>query len=312
MSENGIRCCVCGNSGKTNFSLFYEKPGYHVMQCAVCSFVFVPTYYRESISYTDYKDAKVADQVKKGNNWIKIQRHLLRFDLIKKYKKQGKVFDLGAGWGHFLLAGKQLGYDVYGIELSEQPALYAKNELGLPIDRLDFFAMNDAKKFDIITLWDVLEHIDEADKVIEKCNTLLAEDGLIVIQVPQIDSFMSKRFKETWKMVSLDHVNYFSSKTLPRLLKAKGFEVQEMRSSIELKLFLMYTVLPFFRKVFPKKKKANSGIQPTSAERQEFFNKFTNVPHWVLWIFVRVHNAVYKTLSFFRIGEEMIVVAKKK
>lgn len=284
------------------------------MQCKQCSFVFVPKHFRQKISYTDYKDSKVADEVKKGNNWIKIQRHLLRYQLIKKYKKNGKLFDLGAGWGHFLLTGKQAGYEIYGIELSAQPALYARKELNLPVERVDFFAMSNEKKFDIITLWDVLEHIDDADKVIEKCNAISEQEGLLVIQVPQIDSFISKRFKEKWKMISLDHVNYFSKKTLPRLLENNGYEVKEIRTSIELKLFIMYTVLPFIRKIFPKKQKAEKETthQPSSAERQAFFNKFTNFPHWILWLFVKMHNAIYKTLSFLKIGEEMIVVAVKK
>ncbi|MBC8046494.1 MAG: class I SAM-dependent methyltransferase [Fimbriimonadaceae bacterium] len=315
MASKELNCCVCKNDDENKFTLYYDKVNYKVMQCTVCSFVFVPTSFRKNITYTDYKDASVTEQVRKGNNWIKIQRHLLRYDLIEKYKPSGKLFDLGAGWGHFLLAGKQCGYDVYGIELSEQPAYYAKNDLQLPVDRIDFFAMSEENKFDIITLWDVLEHIDAADTVLEKCYRLLNKDGIIVIQVPQIDSSISKRFKENWKMISLDHVNYFSKKTLPQLLESRGFIVKEIRTSVELKLFLMYTLLPFIRKIFPKRRKIKqintSSQNISSADRQAFFNKFTSAPKWILRVFVFFHNIIYKILGRLKIGEEMIIVAQK-
>ena len=70
---------------------------------------------------------------------------------------------MGAGWGHFMLAGKELGYDVYGVEISEQPYLYCVNDLKLPVDHIDFFQMDESKQFDLITMWDVLEHIDKAN-----------------------------------------------------------------------------------------------------------------------------------------------------
>jgi len=313
----GAVCSVCGNTDTSHFAVAYAKEGIDVIQCDKCSFVFIPPYYRKTVSYTDYKDEKVADQVRKGNNWVKIQRHKLRFKLIKKYKSSGKLFDLGVGWGHFLLTGKMLGYEVSGIEVSEQPYLYSKNDLGLPVEHVDFFKMREDNKFDVLTMWDVLEHIDRADTVIEKCAKLITKGGYIVIQVPQIDSYIAKKYGKDWKMMGLDHVNYFSKKTLSQLLEKNGFKVREIRSSFEIKLFIMYTLFPYFNKAKKNKSqevtasKEPSQVSNVTQKRQSFFNKFTNVPHWVLWIFVRIHNMIYNTLSFFNIGEEMIVVAEK-
>lgn len=308
-------CCVCGNTAEDKFTILYKKPDYHVVECAVCSFQFIPAAFRKEISYDEYKNEKVAEQVRKGNNWIKIQRHLLRFKLIRKYKPSGKLLDFGSGWGHFLLTGKQVGYDVAGVEVAREMYLYSKNDLQLPVERIDFFQLDEQKKFDIISMWDVLEHIDHADKAIEKCKRIINKDGYLFIQVPQIDSMIAKAFKDNWKMMSLDHVNYFSKKTITQLLNAKGFDVIKIKSSVELKLFLLYTVLPFVRKVFPKRKKKSETTAPsaiTSEERQEYFNKFTNIPKWALRIFIFFHNILYNTLSFFRIGEEMIIVAKSR
>lgn len=304
-----IVCECCGNDDPAQFSEKFHKNNLIVLECNRCSFDFIPWHYRKDITYTDYKNDAVLEQIRKGNDWLKIQRHLLRFKLIRRFQKSGSLFDLGVGWGHFLLAGQQLGYDVYGIEISKNPYIYSKEDLGLPVDHVDFFKMDKPdESFDIITMWDVLEHIDEAGVFVEKCASLLKKDGYLVLQVPQIDSFIAKRQKEKWNMMGLDHVNYFSKKTITHLLERKGFEVVKIKSSIELKLLLMYTILPWIKKMKGGDKKQAI----SSAERQEYYNKTTQRPKWVLKLFVLVHNGIYRTLSFLRIGEEMIVVARKK
>jgi 2-polyprenyl-3-methyl-5-hydroxy-6-metoxy-1,4-benzoquinol methylase len=309
-SEDRIQCQCCLNDDKTKFREKFRKDGLVLLECEKCSFVFIPWYYRKNVSYQDYKNEAVLQQIRNGNNWLKIQRHLLRYRLIRRYISAGRLFDLGAGWGHFLLAGKQLGFDIYGIEISEYPYLYAKNDLGLPVDHIDFFNMQD-REFDLITLWDVLEHVDQADRMIEKCSGMVNKNGYMVIQVPQIDSFIASWKKESWNMMGLDHVNYFSKKTITQLLDRHGFEVVKIKSSIELKLLLMYTILPWIRK-FRRTRKSREPVEISSSERQEYFNKTTQKPKWVLRIMLFFYNGIYHALSFLNIGEEMIVVARKK
>lgn len=308
-----IKCCVCDNTNPDLFKVLYEKPDYSVVECKSCSFNFIPPYFRKKITYQNYKDERVADAVRNGNNWVKIERHKLRFDLIKKYKPSGSLFDLGAGWGHFMLTGKMLGYNVYGIEISEQPYLYSKNDLKLPVDHIDFFEMNEDKKFDIVTLWDVLEHIDDANTFVKKCHAVTADNGYLVLQVPQIDSYFAKKYKGDWKMMSLDHVNYFSKKTITQLLEKNGFKVEAIKSSFEIKLFIMYTLLPLINKLKGKSKNTinQESTKINSVDRQSYFNSITQKPMWKLKLYMWMHNIIYKTLSFFNIGEEMIVVAKK-
>ncbi len=306
--QDRLRCACCLNEDPNGFQEKWQKNGFIVLECNQCSFDFIPWHYRKDITYTDYKNEAVLQQIRAGNDWLKVQRHLLRFRFIRRYRKEGRLFDLGAGWGHFLLAGKQLGYEVSGIEISLNPYLYAKEDLKLPVEHVDFFQWECApESFDIVTMWDVLEHIDEADRFVAKCASLLKKGGYLFIQVPQIDSFFARRQQEKWNMMSLDHVNYFSTKTLPILLERHGLETMKIKSSIELKLLLMYTILPWIQKRKGKKQETIS-----SAERQEFYNKTTRRPKWVLRLMVALHNILYTVLSGLRIGEEMIVVARKK
>ncbi len=302
-----LTCECCANSDKSKFIEKYTKNNFIVLECTNCTFNFIPWYYRKDITYTDYKNEEVLNHIRNGNDWLKIQRHLMRFKHIQKYQPSGKLFDLGVGWGHFLLAGQQLGYDVYGIEISKNPYIYSKEDLGLPVDHIDFFDMQKPNEsFDIITLWDVLEHIDGANAFVEKCSKLTKKGGYIVIQVPQIDSYFAKRQKEKWNMMSVDHVNYFSKSTITLLLRKYGYEVVEIKTNIELKLLLMYTILPWVKKIRKQKETISS------SERQEYYNKATQKPKWMLHIALFFYKIIYNGLSFFGIGEEMMVIARKK
>ncbi|HPR29933.1 MAG TPA: hypothetical protein PLI03_11330, partial [Chitinophagales bacterium] len=101
-------------------------------------------------------------------------------------------------------------------------------------------------------------------------------------------------------------VNYFSPSTITRLLQDHGFEVLKIRSSIELKLLLMYVIYP------RKRKKQGTADSISSDDRQHYFNKVTNRPKWILRIAVFLHDVIYDLLSLLNIGEEMVVYARKK
>jgi len=300
-----VECKVCKNHDKKKFTTKFYKDNINIVQCGECGFVFIPPYYRKQINYSEYKNEDSLKAVIAGNDWLKIQRHKLRYKTIQKYCPKGKLFDLGVGWGHFLHTGRLLGYDVAGIEMARMPFTYAKDYLKLPVECIDFFDYSPKKDhYDLITMWDVLEHIDCCDKAVEKCAEMLKQGGSIVIQVPQIDSYIAKKHKENWQAMGLDHVNYFSKMTITHLLEDKGFEVVKIKSSIEVKLFLMYSILD-------KKRKKQGSKVATQAERQEYFNKKVSRPKWQLRFVVWGHNMLYNLLSAMNIGDEMIVIAKK-
>jgi 2-polyprenyl-3-methyl-5-hydroxy-6-metoxy-1,4-benzoquinol methylase len=299
-----IRCVVCGNTDPRRFRTRIHRPDFNIMECLDCSFHFIPSIYRKSIDYTKYKSADVAAEVAKADPWLKVQRNLLRYRLIRKYRRSGKIYDIGCGFGHFLLTGKQLGYDVSGVEMSRANASYVRDTLGIRIDEGDFLALagKEGVRYDVLTLWDVLEHVDRADRVVDKAARMIKPGGMLFIQVPQIDSCLASLLKGKWWAMGLDHVNYFSSRTIRLMLHRYGFEVEKTVSSIELKNILVYVLLPKLKR---KKKQ-------TAAVRQREFNRITRKPMWMRRMMVLVHNAIYACLSLMRIGDEMIVVARKR
>lgn len=302
-----MNCKVCGNSEQNAFTLIYSFPNFQVFSCNQCNFHFIPESFTSNLTYDHFKSEKELETVRRGNDWLKIERHKLRIRYIMQFKKTGHLFDLGAGWGHFLEAARLKGFTVSGVEVSKHQYTYASQDLKLPVSCIDFFDYSaPPESFDIITMWDVLEHIEDTRPALQKINTLLRKDGLLVIQVPQIDSYISKKTKENWSMLSPTHVNYFSFSTLSKLLRDNGFKVIDNRSSIELKLLLMYVIYPWIQK-----KKGNPKEKITSNERQGYFNKVTSKPRWLLKIAIPVHNLIYNLLSKLKIGEEIIIVAQK-
>jgi hypothetical protein len=146
---------------------------------------------------------------------------------------------------------------------------------------------------------------------LKKCYAVTADNGYLILQVPQIDSYFAKKYKQDWKMMSLDHVNYFSKKTMTQILANHGFKVETIKSSFEIKLFIMYTLLPWIKKIRGNKSSTKQTDGINSADRQAYFNTITEKPMWKLKLYMWIHNIIYKTLSALNIGEEMIVVAKK-
>ncbi len=255
-----ICCRVCKNVDKGTFKKKFRKENADIVQCQKCGFVFIPPFYRSQINYVEYKNEDSLRAVIAGNDWLKIQRHKLRYSLIRKYCKRGKLFDLGVGWGHFLHTGRLLGYEVEGIEMAKMPFSYAKEHLKLPVECIDFFDYKPKENYyDIITMWDVLEHIDRCDEAVEKCHSMLKEGGYLIFQVPQIDSYIAKKQEEKWQAMGLDHVNYLSKDTAKTLLETRGFKVKRIKSSIEIKLFLMYS--------FYDRKRNKEAIKQTAATR---------------------------------------------
>jgi hypothetical protein len=100
-----IRCAVCGNADPRRFHARVRRPDFDVEECLDCSFHFIPLAFRKSVDYTRYQSGDVAAEVAKADDWLKVQRNLLRYRLIRKYRRSGKIVDIGCGFGHFLLTG---------------------------------------------------------------------------------------------------------------------------------------------------------------------------------------------------------------
>lgn len=189
----------------------------------------LPGFYKseEYISHTDSRKTftdKIYQQVKsymlrKKLKWIR-----------GKVKKKGRLLDIGAGTGDFLLEAKKKGWKVNGIEPDEKAReLALKKGIKLAEDAGNF----KSGKFDVITLWHVFEHVYDLKAQIIELEHLLKKNGLLVIAVPNYKSYDAGYYKNYWAAYDVPrHLWHFSQDSFKHLFSGTGFRFTETRPLI--------------------------------------------------------------------------------
>lgn len=153
-------------------------------------------------------------------------RDHLRF--INKYVTQGKLLDVGCYAGIFLTEAKRAGFKVTGVEPSSWAASHAKKQVDCQVyeGMFDSTDITDGP-FDIITIWDVIEHLANPKECLQKSLQLLKPGGLIAITTHDIESTFARLMGAKYPWLMRFHLVHFSPATLGTLLREVGFEVIE-------------------------------------------------------------------------------------
>ena len=138
-----------------------------------------------------------------------------------------RLLDVGCGVGDYLDRMRRLGWTVLGIERSSRAAQIARSHFGAPVLAADFPRVDLAKySFDLVTAWQVLEHLDRPRLALARIAELLAPDGRLMLTVPNSTGWAAKLFGPAW--IGWDaprHVTHFTAETLRRMLEGAGFTV---------------------------------------------------------------------------------------
>jgi len=157
-----------------------------------------------------------------------------RVNLVSRFVKKGKMFEIGSATGVMLKLFKDRGWDALGIELSGS-CEEAKRK-GLRVLNVKF---EDAKLpkdyFNLVVLNHTLEHMNNPREVLRKINTHLKEEGIVFIDVPNFGSLSSKLLGNKWPyLLPEEHKSQFTKESLTKLLQENGFDILhwESRSGI--------------------------------------------------------------------------------
>ena len=183
--------------------------------------------YYESEDYISHTDAekslmdKMYQVVKRKNLKNKIQ-------LIENQSNNPKsLLDIGAGTGDFLLFAKSRGFEVVGVEPNEK-ARQRSSQKGIALHQ-EIQNIID-QKFDTITLWHVLEHLPYLDDQIKTIASLLKDDGVLVIAVPNFKSYDASYYGKYWAAYDVPrHLWHFSKTSIAKLFDAHGMEVTAIK-----------------------------------------------------------------------------------
>lgn len=147
---------------------------------------------------------------------------------IRGYTAGKALLEVGVGQGHLIAVAQEMGYDVAAVELIEADAQETADLLGLPVICGDFLHLEEDHQVDVITMGDVLEHLQRPMEGLKKAHVLLKDGGILWLSTPNYESSftrMMKAFDPMW--MEPYHISYFSRKGLLSLLEQVGFELLE-------------------------------------------------------------------------------------
>lgn len=146
---------------------------------------------------------------------------------IQRFVSGGRLLDIGCNIGLFLSCARSAGFDVEGIEFNRESAAFGRKLFNLLIhtDSLDQINYPD-QTFDVITMYDVLEHIPDLQDILASVRRILKPNGVLVVQSPNIDSLMARLTGSFWNWLTPpDHLYHFTPSTMQRLITDQGFNI---------------------------------------------------------------------------------------
>lgn len=215
-------CILC--SGKQLVLLpKYERA--HLVKCKDCGFVFckkIPTHTELSNYYGNYPRFEVLSP-------ITVKRYNELLDTFEPFKSNNNLLDMGCSNGLFLECAQKRGWNVYGTEFAEDCIeLCAKKNIKVfKADALteEFYSI----KFDVITSFEVIEHINNPNQEIELVNKTLRNGGAYYVTTPNFNAFSRLLLKEKWNIIEYpEHLSYYTPNTLNKLLCNHGFKVKSL------------------------------------------------------------------------------------
>ncbi len=225
-------CDVCQTTS-AGHPVVLRKDGTPVVRCTQCGLLYAnPRWKAEHLfsSYTpDYwaeypPDREPTDPALAHWHW--------RLDQLEPVRGAGRLLDIGAATGEFLDVAHARGWDVYGVEPSSLAAQRATRKHPGRIHNGTLESVPwQAGWFDVVTLWDVIEHLPNPRAYLQQISGLLRPGGMLALTTPNIRSLSYKLLGAKWTVVGPNtHIYYFAPRTLERLLHATGFAVHSQQT----------------------------------------------------------------------------------
>jgi SAM-dependent methyltransferase len=227
-----ISCPVCNSNSFTNLFIKREEP---FVRCNNCSLVLInprPEY--ERIQET-YDNNYSRDYAKKADT--KLKRSLKRVNLVKKsFGSKGRWLDIGCSAGFVVKAASLSGFEAFGIDVEPWGINYGSTELGLSnlsVGLLENQAYPN-EFFDVISLYDVIEHVPDLNVLTKELKRILAPNGVIDIVTPDIGHIRVTKPLSNWKEIKpSEHLYYFDKDTLNKLFNNHGLSITKKRLGLK-------------------------------------------------------------------------------
>ncbi len=198
----------------------------NIVKCRKCGLVYMTP--RDKDISSLYKD--VDDQYYFSSRDDRIEtfeRDLRELEEVKEVGKRAskRIMDIGCSYGFFLDIAEKYGWRAYGCELSKNQFEFAsKNRKNVFNCELKECPVRN-NYFDVITLYDVIEHVQNPSSTLKDCNDSLKKGGILVVCTPNVASLVARAMGRHWLQYARMHIYYFTPKTLDNMLRNNGFRI---------------------------------------------------------------------------------------
>lgn len=228
-----IRCPFCG---ATEQKFFCSKDGFSLYRCAGCghgsirplppdmSGIYTQEYFTGADSgfgYVDYDRDKEPMRPLLTQSLVRAERLLGADDKTQK----GNLLDVGAATGFFLGVARARGWNVRGVEISDFAAGIARGK-GIDVTTGTLAGLEiPPRSFDLITFWDVIEHVRDPLEELRRATELLVPGGVLLMTTPDWDSRYARLLGKRWHaIVPPEHIHYFTRASMRLLLDKAGLQ----------------------------------------------------------------------------------------
>jgi 2-polyprenyl-3-methyl-5-hydroxy-6-metoxy-1,4-benzoquinol methylase len=293
VNKNLLESVNCNLCGSNNFNILYESKYENetqenlklkfrssgdeklidqVVQCKNCQLIYLNPRIRQDLvieGYSEGSDENFVSQAK--GRELTFNKSMKS---IEKFCKKGKILDIGTAGGSFLRVAQKRGWEVHGVEPNKWCCDWGKHNYGIDIKQGTIFENEFVDEFfDVVCLWDVLEHTPDPSKTLLECNRILKKNGILVVNYPDVGSFLAKTMKKKWMFFLSVHLYYFTRNTIRRILNKTEFKMIKIKPHIQ-RLSLGYLL---FRLEAYNKPISNLGKQLTNVLHLSDLQ----IPYWL-------------------------------
>jgi 2-polyprenyl-3-methyl-5-hydroxy-6-metoxy-1,4-benzoquinol methylase len=233
-----VKAVECPNCESPKAKSLYLLKGADVVECHHCSLIYVPTYTPEFTSM--YKGDVVTDGQQEVGFYSyrsELSSHLKTYsarleEAEKALGRTGRLLDVGCALGHLGEAARRRGWDVYITDVSDLAVVESREHFGLNgfISAPDKLSVKPGA-FDLITFYDVIEHLSHPLDLLKDIRKALRPQGLLHLTTPNAKSLSARILGKFWfHLRPNEHLIYFTPETLTTMLQRAGFEVVKIKS----------------------------------------------------------------------------------
>ncbi|MDX2236913.1 MAG: class I SAM-dependent methyltransferase, partial [Hyphomonadaceae bacterium] len=197
MAEAAIPDVPCGHCGAQTARPLFEKHGYRLVRCTKCNLAYIANPPGEAeLAHVYSNDAGYHDQLldpasaAHAEMTAVARRHLA---VLRREATAGTLLDVGASVGLFVAAAQAAGFNARGVEFNAASAGYARETLGLDVSAGTLDKVDIARdSLDIVTMFDVIEHLRDPLEAMQQVRALLRPGGLFLLSTPDIDGWFPR------------------------------------------------------------------------------------------------------------------------